>query len=116
MEKFLEFEKKIKNTTWEDFALLPDPYPWSDEAVKNFVVPQELQLAVEKIQDIIIAAVKETYESITRYSFFEAADLVYWNIDNDLDKVAGKYGVTDTTSRERICEYLDDFFKDFCTG
>ena len=64
-EKQLElFKKKVRETTFESFAMLPDPYPETELERKNFVAPPELEAAVKKVQDIMISVVEENFDSL----------------------------------------------------
>ena len=110
------FKKAVKTTTFKSFAMLPDPYPETDEAYKNFKEPLELLEAVEKVQNHMIRVVEESYEDLIDYPYYEATDKVYQAIYEDLRECADDYAITDTACREAVCSYFDTFFKRVCVG
>ena len=116
MDALLTFESKIRKASFKDFELRPDPYPYSEKAWEDFIAPPELEVAVKEIQDLMISTVKRQYKFLTKYTFTEASDLVYYEIVDDLYKAAGRYRVNDVASREAIISQLDSFFKKVCTG
>ena len=110
------FKKAVRTTTFKSFAMLPDPYPETEEAYKNFKEPPELLKAVKGVQDHMIQAVEESYEDLIDYPYYEATNKVYQSIEEDLSECAGVYAITDTACREAVCSYLDTFFKRICVG
>lgn len=116
-EKQLDLYKKtVRATTFKSFAMLPDPYPETEEAYKNFKEPPELLEAVKGVQDLMISAVEESYDDLRDYPFYEATGKVYESIEADLRECADIYAITDTACRESICSYFDTFFKRICVG
>ena len=114
MDALLDFENEIRSTTFESFALLPKPYPVTDEEWENFVTPPELELAVKKVQNIIISVVRKRYKDLIKYNYLDATATIYHEIAGNLRRAAGHYGIGDTASREEVCYRIGDFFKKVC--
>ena len=62
MEAITEFEKKMRETTWEDFALLIHYNVETGEYIES----PEMLLAVKKVQDIMIEAIKKFWKNSTK--------------------------------------------------
>ena len=114
MDALLDFENEIRSTTFESFALLPQPFPYTEEEWENFIAPPELESAVKKIQNLMISVVRKRYKDLIKYNYLDATATVYHEIVGDLNRAAGHYGISDTASREEVCYRFDNFFKKVC--
>ena len=112
-DRFELFRDEIQKTTFKSFSLLPDPYPETEEEYKNYQPDSELQTAVQKIQELILDETEKRYMDLAEHGYqpWEAAEKVYENIARELEAAAGKYGVSDTASRDTIWVRLERFFE-----
>ena len=109
-------KNRIEEWTWFDLAWLlvdcdDEDYPEDSRSYETYQIPKAMQNALDTVKKVIYDTIKTHYAVLVMMSNVE--DRSYWiweKVYDQVYEVGGKYGATDTASREALLFKLDVVF------
>ena len=110
-ERLEDIERQINEWTWNTLSWLPDDcdegYP---EDPYNYQINETMQKALDKVKELTVECIKKHDNMLSLVNPpTEAAYLIWEQIEEQVCKL-GRYGQTDTASREAFMFAVDKFY------